>query len=424
MKKWFYLCALIGCVAGGIVQRSMGDTIRLKTGKTFEGIILEESAEQIVFKQPLGKMSFKKSILENYTYSPAETNALLVENWKRQYPYAEEYAPAECMELAKLYPAMTAERESMLSEKRKLNYQLNQAVDSEARQSQLEKELRTIEKQIIDIGPRVRARHEEARQVGAQVDDTVEALNQFKGWRSQARDDLFRKYTELRTRHDQLIRRAYDVADEETALRKKRDTLENNLRLLRDAQLMSRDAKASQHGMARKYLKKTAEFRKTFESYRTPELQNKYPEFFNGIDAQPQRMESDIQTDVVTLRNNGMCLDVAALLNGTVSVVLLVDTGASSTTISESVARKLGLRLDDKPETQTTLADGSTVSARKVTLDLIEVGTASLQKLDVLVYKNAPGNTLDGLLGMNFLRHFDYDVSPDFTKLTLTRLVD
>lgn len=92
-------------------------------------------------------------------------------------------------------------------------------------------------------------------------------------------------------------------------------------------------------------------------------------------------------------------IHVQATLGG-VPVRLLVDTGATTTVISATLARALGSRVVDRAVPVRTA--GGTVSGELHRIRDLRVGALGLQELDVLVLEQLPPET-EGLLGMDVL---------------------
>jgi tetratricopeptide (TPR) repeat protein len=95
----------------------------------------------------------------------------------------------------------------------------------------------------------------------------------------------------------------------------------------------------------------------------------------------------------------------------TAQAILVLDTGASMTTITPDVAYRLGIRLDQAPVGRMRVADGRGVEARAVRLDRVEAGPYSKAGLVVAVLpQHGHSPDYDGLLGMDFLRDLHYYV--------------
>jgi clan AA aspartic protease (TIGR02281 family) len=106
---------------------------------------------------------------------------------------------------------------------------------------------------------------------------------------------------------------------------------------------------------------------------------------------------------VVPLQRAGQHLLVQALLNGTVTAPLLVDTGASYTVLAPAVARQLALNLQNVAVMPMRSASGVFL-APLTKIKSLAVGEATVHDLEVIIHDAIPG--LGGLLGMSFLEHF------------------
>ncbi len=113
---------------------------------------------------------------------------------------------------------------------------------------------------------------------------------------------------------------------------------------------------------------------------------------------------------------------VDAVLNGKVKAALYVDTGASMVLISGAIAGKLGINPDEEKEkVLVVLADGSTRTATRVTLNSVEVGSSKVRDVEAAISEDPPGHGLDGLLGMSFLRAFHVKMDAKENCLVLER---
>ena len=112
----------------------------------------------------------------------------------------------------------------------------------------------------------------------------------------------------------------------------------------------------------------------------------------------------------VVIQNNQIHVPVTIKANGnSITTILLLDTGANSTVIHESVARHLDLNTISNGYART--AGGGVISTSMIALDSIHVGPKTLHDKNILVmeYKGPPGK-IHGLLGMDFLKHFKYSI--------------
>lgn len=115
----------------------------------------------------------------------------------------------------------------------------------------------------------------------------------------------------------------------------------------------------------------------------------------------------------VTVRGNKVLVPVTlSFRNETVQARMLLDTGASVTTISPQLASRLGIRPEHTSRSVGRVADGSFITAYNTVVDYMQVGPKTKHSVEVAVVPmNGPTMGFDGLLGMNFLGDFRYHVN-------------
>lgn len=141
----------------------------------------------------------------------------------------------------------------------------------------------------------------------------------------------------------------------------------------------------------------------------------------------PQRYRENVQvvkarpftpteTPVTVTQGGHVLVPVTISHHGRSGVVtLLVDTGATTTTLTEEAAGRIGLDLSAGKGRLSRLADGRTVSGKHVTVDTLTVGPKSAQKATLAVLEHqGVREEYDGLLGMNFLKLYGHRI--DFNR--------
>ena len=101
----------------------------------------------------------------------------------------------------------------------------------------------------------------------------------------------------------------------------------------------------------------------------------------------------------------GFPIMVMAKINGRAPVQLVLDTGATRTTISPAALIGLGVTYRDAPKVQIRGVTGS-ASAYLVILESVEVGGARVGPLRVFSHDAQLDRGAEGLLGRDFLNHF------------------
>lgn len=104
------------------------------------------------------------------------------------------------------------------------------------------------------------------------------------------------------------------------------------------------------------------------------------------------------------------------------TIRLLVDTGAAMTAIDAGVLSRLGYDLEERTEYFAT-ANG-VVEAPVVTLGALKLGESTISRLSIGALNLGSQSNIDGLLGMNFLRHFEFRLNQKGQKLELQRRED
>lgn len=117
----------------------------------------------------------------------------------------------------------------------------------------------------------------------------------------------------------------------------------------------------------------------------------------------------------VKMRKRGQSYYVEVLLNNKVTASLHLDTGCSISLMSPDVAERLGIR--DGKKMYAILADGKKVESKQIMIDSVEVEGEKLKNIPFLVHET----TGDGLLGMSFLKYFNFKVDTKKHVLILKR---
>ena len=119
-------------------------------------------------------------------------------------------------------------------------------------------------------------------------------------------------------------------------------------------------------------------------------------------------------------------LVVPARINGATDSWLLVDTGASLTVLSTKVASQLELPINANTRRSIVrLAGGREIAVPRVRLASMKLGAATIENLYIGVYDVLPATPqIHGVLGMDFLRHFNVSIEHGRRRLVLTPLTE
>lgn len=122
-----------------------------------------------------------------------------------------------------------------------------------------------------------------------------------------------------------------------------------------------------------------------------------------------KRKKLEASRTPVKISNNQILVPVTlSYLNNTVQTTLLLDTGANITTISESIAQKLSI--DNGIKSSARVANGQVVKTSVAEINRIQVGPKTIKTPRVAIVPFVGKRNFDGLLGLDFLRHFGYDI--------------
>ena len=111
-------------------------------------------------------------------------------------------------------------------------------------------------------------------------------------------------------------------------------------------------------------------------------------------------------------------LMVQATISDKLTLPLILDTGATFTTLSRGTAKRLGIDLNGiLPRTQLSTANGI-IGAHLVRLPSIRLGEATVENITALIPERDSLGA-HGLLGLNFLNEFDWSNDTLNRQLTL-----
>ena len=130
----------------------------------------------------------------------------------------------------------------------------------------------------------------------------------------------------------------------------------------------------------------------------------------------------DSATEVVgiPLRRSGNHFIVDARPAHGRSVRLLIDTGASLTIFTPAVFEQRGIRYQDTGRTGVFTTANGPVQASIYKLDSLSVGDWQVHHLEIGVLDLDSRSGVDGLLGMNFLNHFEFFIDQNKALLRLS----
>ncbi|HAJ93012.1 MAG TPA: hypothetical protein DCO71_10435, partial [Gammaproteobacteria bacterium] len=122
----------------------------------------------------------------------------------------------------------------------------------------------------------------------------------------------------------------------------------------------------------------------------------------------------------IPLIRSGQHFLVAASPGSAGTLRLLIDTGASMTMITPGALQRQGVRYRDTGQSRVFNTANGPVRASIYTLEALSVGDWSVQQLEIGVLELGGQTGVDGLLGMNFLKHFRFFIDQNDSMLRLS----
>jgi predicted aspartyl protease len=119
---------------------------------------------------------------------------------------------------------------------------------------------------------------------------------------------------------------------------------------------------------------------------------------------------------VVPIHMTGSIVVVPVTLNRTIQTYMILDTGATFTVVSPSIAANLALRSTSRAS---FLTANGTVSSALAQLGSLKVGEAEAFNLTVAIQHVSPNPKIGGLLGLDFLSRYQMSIDSQRQLLTL-----
>jgi aspartyl protease family protein len=137
---------------------------------------------------------------------------------------------------------------------------------------------------------------------------------------------------------------------------------------------------------------------------------------------QLKAMEDAVSSEAIKLENESNSLWVTVTINGKDKQRMIVDSGATSLSLSHAAARNLGIKIGaDGIPIRVGLADGRKVPGTIIKLDSVRVGKFTVEDVECCVLgPEAP--EAPPLLGMSFLGQFKFEVDAQQAELKLVKV--
>ena len=347
------------------------DTIHLKNGRSIDGIITKENDSEITLDLGVGSMRIKKSNIKNIGVADSEENSAIADKWQREHILHKRHLPKGMEPLVAEFKTLEANRMSAANASRKTDALRRKHKTLKTDIVTLQKDYLTISRELQWLDPEKNP---------GKYNATVAKNNALSA--------------ELKIKESESDR-------------------------------MQKDLSATSKTMAN-YLNALAafdtKFRKASSDEELLDLAPSYTLFFEEIEKRMSSFRAEHKThDIITASASGSTL-VPVIINNSISATMILDTGATSVTISQALADKLKIDTSSAPITRVVLADGKTLEARNIRLSSIQAGSAIAEGIEAVVLPHPPAEGIDGLLGMTFLSRFRVRLDGGSKKLILEEL--
>ncbi|QDU44291.1 hypothetical protein Mal52_27700 [Symmachiella dynata] len=131
-------------------------------------------------------------------------------------------------------------------------------------------------------------------------------------------------------------------------------------------------------------------------------------------------LAASVLSEVIPIRRTrGNSLYVEATLNGKNTISMVLDSGASLVCLPHKVAVAVGVHTKDTDQKiLIQIANGETIKGTAVVIPTMRVGKFTIRNVEAVIIGPEAPNT-PTLLGMSFLRHFQFKIDPAANALKL-----
>lgn len=397
-KLWIVSLLLFSAITA---PECHADRVTFKNGRTLDCTIKAVHPDSIEVSLASGTISIPRNQLARVERSkPSSTPAPTKEAWQQGNILSAQHAPKAYADLAAHFRALMKSR--------------NAALDAKYLMGAYQREIHTHETQAKNLGKKINTLGEQLTAIRTQIQE-IQLPDQAP--RSYA---AVRAYNELFVKKQKLRDTANSILIEIEPLERKRIEAWDKIPAIK--------AKHKQAMTPIPLYRTDLEIFEGTYATKKPDTStlDKDPQtraLFDTIDRYLTQFKKNFSTDPIVTRHVHNSTIVRAVINGAFTGEFILDTGATSMTISESFASKLGLQLEALSSIKMVVADGSVVDVKSAKLASVSVGKSEVKDVKVLVVPDNPNLSGDGLLGMGFLKHFSIRVNGTTGELELTRFI-
>lgn len=137
-----------------------------------------------------------------------------------------------------------------------------------------------------------------------------------------------------------------------------------------------------------------------------------------------QQLEDEAKPRSIDFSRDSQGIFLKVLLDGKVETRMLLDTGATTMLITMDVADKLRIRLNNfQPDMKVQVADGRVINAKRLIIDRVKVEGVEARNVEAAVLLDNTDDLGfgDGLLGMSFLKNYNFKIDQKEKKIILEK---
>ena len=370
MKKVCFF-VLILLISVSFPLSAGADTVKLKKGGNLTGVIKQEDNNSITLQIGMGTMRIQKSEIEFIRKAGEKENDVLEGSFRRTAIERGTFVPPGLEEMAQKLRGIAGDRKSVDDVKFRLDF-LKQKLDADS------DKLRSMradfdKKNSENMNPKSDVRRyndlvTEFNTAGGKISDLSEGLNKMNQMLPEYQTAYWKAITEY----------GNEIGD---------------------------------FGI---YLDKTS------EDLKKRGITDDEALYLETVSKSLAYLQKGLNRDEIAVSKSGNGMTVKTVLNGEVTCLLAVDTGATVIVISKSIADRLEINPNDSLEdVQFTLADGSIIKSKVVKIKSVRVGNSTVHDVSAAVVDKPPVPEVDGLLGMSFLNNFNIKMDVANGKLIL-----
>lgn len=369
-KKEIFLLLLVVFALLSVFSAG-ADTIFLKNGRTIEGLIEKETPDNVIIDLGFGTMTVDRSTISRIARSDKEGTAKIKTSWSSEYYDNERFAPDSVKPLVQELRDLEDKRAEAIKANLKMRLLFS-------RSRELNDELDELQKQYFELNKKLQK---------ASPNLNMEA------------------YNTLIVEVNSVGARMVTQRDEINKIKKTQDDLQAPVSA---------------------YMEKLSQFEVLYEEKKNQHALKGMKEnekvFFDKIDQRLQVIGRDFQEILFDLpAHNRDHIIVNVSINDSIQGEFILDTGATTVTISESLASRLKIDFSKIQPIEVILADGKKILAKPYLLRSVQLGDARIENVMSIIMPAPPSPGIDGLLGMTFLRNFIIQLDTSKNKLILKK---